>query len=81
MKCVLKLLYMYACRAGSDGSMFVSGSAGPGFDPGGVVNFHLKIFNLGTRRGDKKRKGIPITGHEGPRGMWMQGFTHSQPRH
>ena len=28
-----------------------------------------------------KGKGIPITGHEGPRGMWMQGSTYSQPRH
>ena len=37
--------------AGSDGSMSASGSAGPGFDPGGVVNFHLKIFNLGARGG------------------------------
>ena len=27
-----------------------------------------------------KGKGIPITGHEGPRGMWMQGSTYSQPR-
>ena len=26
-------------------------------------------------------KGIPITGHEGPRWMWMQGSTYSQPRH
>ena len=39
-----------ARRAGSDGSMSASGSAGPGFDPGGAVNFHLKIFNLGARR-------------------------------
>ena len=23
----------------------------PGLIPGGVVNFHLKIFNLGARRG------------------------------
>ena len=28
-----------------------------------------------------KGKGIPITGHEGPRGMWIQGSTYSQPRH
>ena len=28
-----------------------------------------------------KGKGIPITGHEGPRGMWMQGSTYSQPWH
>ena len=42
-----------ARRAGSDGSMSASDSAGPGFAPrgGGVVNFHLKIFNLGARRG------------------------------
>ena len=33
------------------GSMSASGSGGPGFDPGGVVNFHLKIFNLVARRG------------------------------
>ena len=38
-------------RAGSDGSISASGSAGPGFNPGGVVNFNLKIFNLGARRG------------------------------
>ena len=36
---------------GSDGSMSASGSADPGFDPGGVVNFHFKIFNLGARKG------------------------------
>ena len=40
-----------ARRVGSDGSMSASGSAGLGFDPGAVVNFHLKIFNLGARRG------------------------------
>ena len=28
-----------------------------------------------------KGRGIPITGHGGPRGMWMQGSTYSQPRH
>ena len=39
-----------ARRAGSDGSMSASGSTGPGIDSGGVVNFHLKIFNLGARR-------------------------------
>ena len=37
--------------AGSDGSISASGSTGPGFDPRRVVNFHLKIFSLGTRRG------------------------------
>ena len=43
---------MYLARhAGSDGNMSASGSAGPGFVPGGVVNFHLKIFNLGARSG------------------------------
>ena len=26
-------------------------------------------------------KGIPITGHEGPSRMWMQGSTYSQSRH
>ena len=26
-----------------------------------------------------KGKSIPIIGHEGPRGMWMQGSTYSQP--
>ena len=38
-----------ARRAGSDGSMSASDSAGS--IPGGVVNFNLKIFNLGARRG------------------------------
>ena len=42
--------WIKARRAGSDGSMSASGSAGPGFDPGGVANFHLKIFNLGAVR-------------------------------
>ena len=40
--------------AGSDGSLSASGSASPGFDPRwgrGVTNFHLKIFNLGARKG------------------------------
>ena len=36
-----------ARRVGTDSSMTASGSAGPGFNPGGVVNFNLKIFNLG----------------------------------
>ena len=40
-----------ARRAGSDGSMSASGSADPGFDPRGVANFHLKIFNPEARRG------------------------------
>ena len=31
--------------------------------------------------GAVKGKGIPITGHEVPRGMWMQGSTYSQQRH
>ena len=26
-------------------------------------------------------KGIPITGHEDPRGMWLQGSTYTQPWH
>ena len=40
-----------ARRAGSDGSMCASGSAGLGFDPRQVSKFYLKIFNLGARRG------------------------------
>ena len=32
---------IHARRADSDGSMSASGSAGPGFDPGEVVNFHM----------------------------------------
>ena len=47
-----------ARRTGSGGSMSASGSAGLplvqqiwGSIPGGVVNFHLKIFYLGARRG------------------------------
>ena len=44
-------LSISSSRACSDGSMSASGSVGPGFDPGGVVNFNLKFFNLGARRG------------------------------
>ena len=43
--------FLYVSRAGSDGSMFASGSAGPGFDPRRGSKFYLKIFNLGARRG------------------------------
>ena len=35
-----------ACRAGSDGSMSASGSAGPGFDP-----WRGSKFSFGARRG------------------------------
>ena len=38
-------------RAGSDGSMSASGSAGPGFDPWRGNKFSFEIFNLGARRG------------------------------
>ena len=49
--CLLIFIYI-AHRAGSDGSMSASCSAGPGFDPWHPgVNFHLKIFNFGARRG------------------------------
>ena len=48
----MNFIYYYDTRrTGSDGSMSASGSAGPGFDSGGIVNFHLKIFNLGARGG------------------------------
>ena len=40
-----------ACLAGSDGSMFASGSAGPGLDPRRGSKFSFEIFNLGARRG------------------------------
>ena len=33
-------------RAGSDGSMSATGSAGPGFDPRRDVNFRLQNFQL-----------------------------------
>ena len=46
---VIIFLYLMPRRAGSDGSMSASGSAGS--IPGEVVNFHLKIFNIGARRG------------------------------
>ena len=39
------------------------------------------MFTLDEFSVNGKGKGIPITGHEGPRGMWMQGSTYSQPRH
>ena len=44
-------IYKGARRAGSDGSMSASGQRVWGSIPGGVVNFNLKIFNLGARRG------------------------------
>ena len=47
--CFLMTISDNAHRDGSDGSMSASGSAGPGFDPGVVVNFHLKMFNFGAR--------------------------------
>ena len=59
-----------------------------------MENLHIKInqkFNISEINGPiklelcmqsvLKNEGIPITGHEGPRGMWMQGSTYSQPRH
>ena len=51
-----RCLVYIARRAGSDSSMSASGSAGPGFYPRrgskfSFENFHLKIFNLGARRG------------------------------
>ena len=48
---MLFTLEKHARRAGSDGSMSASDSAVQGSILGGVVNFHLKIFNLGARRG------------------------------
>ena len=41
----------------------------------------LKLRTNGNVERWVKGKGIPITGHEGPRGMWMQGSTYSQPWH
>ena len=45
----MNLQFNHARTAGSDGSVSIdnvsaSDSAGPGFDPSGVVNFHLKIW-------------------------------------
>ena len=40
-----------ARRAGSDGSMLPLDQQVRGSIPGEVVIFHLKIFNLGARRG------------------------------
>ena len=50
-KTCLKMLKIFARRAGSDCSMSASGSAVQGSIPGGVVYFNLKIFNLGATRG------------------------------
>ena len=47
-----------------------------------MKNFSLyHITSKHDAREHYKGKGIPITSHEGPRGMWMQGSTYSQPRH
>ena len=40
----LSTFQVEARRAGSDGSMSVSGSAGPGFDPRRGSNFSLENF-------------------------------------
>ena len=49
------------------------------------TKYKLRQFKNETdilmQRVNGKGKGIPITGHEGPRGMCMQGSTYSQPRH
>ena len=42
-----------------------------------LINLPSAFFSGGKGKG----KSIPITGHEGPWGMWMQGSTNSQPRH
>ena len=42
-----RLLILYnACRAGLDGSMSASGSAGPGFDPRRGSKFSFENFQL-----------------------------------
>ena len=48
-----------------------------------VSLYHCINLDMGVsrRKCKGKGKGIPIIGHEGPRGMWMQGSTYSQPRH
>ena len=48
-----------------------------------ILNFHHGAsYDPKASYGPKNLvKGIPITGHEGPWGMWMQGSTYSQRRH
>ena len=57
---------MPARRAGLDGSTSAPGSTDPGFDPGQVVNFHLKIFNIGTKRAGDVHFLIPRLYISGP---------------
>ena len=47
----------------------------------GSPEFVSQLLHVGFGGPNGKGKGIPVTGHEGPRGMWMQGSTYSQPRH
>ena len=54
-------------------------------------DFQLEMHSVRTWKSKAERKlkkilpdngkGVSITGHEGPRGMWMQGSTYSQPQH
>ena len=41
----------------------------------------LRLNDRRTAHSHALGKGIPITNHEGPRGMWMQGPTYSKPRY
>ena len=51
LSCVFLTFYERARRAGSDGSMSASGSAGPGFDPRWGSKFSFENIHLGARRG------------------------------
>ena len=48
---ILSIVLRSARRAGSDGSMSASGSAGPGIDPRRGSNFSFENFQPGARRG------------------------------
>ena len=46
------------------------------------IRFYYSILlEFNFHKTGLKGKGIPITGHEGPWGMWMQGSPYSQPQH
>ena len=47
--------------------------------PSKIISVFLTKFHYFSYQ--VKGKGIPFTGHEGPREMWMQRSTYSQPRH
>ena len=45
-----------------------------------LLNQRQTCYHL-SQRSESYCEGVPFTGHKGPWGMWMQGFTYTQLRH